>query len=169
MTLVLVVAFVFMYCVVSYHGNKKSSSSLLMISYSCTINLTCTLLCVLDFNTLLKSNRSFSLSTAKHYFIACVSFWINVLPFFSFVVMGLQDFIIHIIKIVLCHKYFPNSSLCGCMIPTCIAVVPLFPGPCPSWLHKECRGYNNNNNDEFIIVTCIQAAQLTPWLISHLY
>ena len=132
-----------MYCVVSYHGNKKSSSSLLMISYSCTINLTCTLLCVLDFNTLLKSNRSFSLSTAKHYFIACVSFWINVLPFFSFVVMGLQDFIIHIIKIVLCHKYFPNSSLCGCMIPTCIAVVALFPGPCRSRLHEECRGYNN--------------------------
>ena len=61
MTLVLVIL-VFMYCVVSYHGNKKSSSS---------FNLTCILLCVLDFNTLLKSNRSFSFSTAKHYFMTC--------------------------------------------------------------------------------------------------
>ena len=86
--IILLVVLVFMYCVVSYHGNKKSSSS---------FNLTCILLCVLDFNTLLKSNRSFSFSTAKHYFMARVSFWINVLPFFSFVVMGLQDFIIHMV------------------------------------------------------------------------
>ena len=38
-------------------------------------------------------------------------------------------------------KYFPNSSICGCMIPTCIGVIALLPWPCISRLHEECRGY----------------------------